>query len=176
MIAAVAAGEYDMAADGIAFSPERAALVDFSDVYAVVWQRILTRRDENRFASADEFVAGDYVFGVLAASTEYIAAVDLVGDGRVDRYESAEAAAAALVAGEVDAVIFDELAGYGYTGRHAEQTKVLPDIVTVENLGFIFPRGSELLEPFNRVLADMKSDGSLDAITDRWFGREAAQA
>ena len=174
MIVAVSNGEYDMAADGIAYSPERAALVDFSDFYAVVWQRVLTRLDEARFSSADEFVADDYIFGVLVASTEYIAAAELVGDERIVVYESAEAAAAALVAGDVDAVIFDELAGYGYTGIYADQTKVLEDIVTVEELGFIFPQGSELLEPFNSVLANMKADGSLDAITGKWFGRKAA--
>ncbi len=174
MIAAVSNGAYDMAADGIAYSPERAALVDFSDAYADVWQRILVRLDEDRFASAEEFVAGGYVFGVLVASTEYIAAVDLVGDERIVVYDSAEAAAGSLVAGDVDAVIFDELAGYGYTGIHADQSKVLEDIVTVEKLGFIFPHGSELLEPINKVLANMKVDGSLEAITDKWFGRDAA--
>ena len=123
MIAAVSRGDFDMAADGIAYSPERAALVDFSDAYALVWQRILARLDEDRFANADEFVAGDYVFGVLAASTEYLAAVDLVGEGRIALYDSSESAAAALVAGHVDAVIFDEVAGYGYTGIHADQHK-----------------------------------------------------
>lgn len=174
LIVAVSNGEFDMAADGIAYTPERGALVDFSDFYAIVRQRILARVDEDRFASAAEFVAGNYMVGVLVASTEYIAAVELVGDGRIAMYESSESAAAALVAGDVDAVIFDEMAGYGYTGIHAEKTKVLADIVTVEELGFIFPRGSELLEPINRVLADMKADGTLDAITGRWFARDAA--
>ena len=173
MISAVSNGEYDMAADGIAYSPERAELVDFSDFYAVVWQRILVRLDEDRFGGAEELAAGEYVVGALVASTEYIAAAKLVGEARVVVYASAEAAAAGLVAGEVDAVIFDELAGYGYTGIHAVQTKVLADIVTVEELGFIFPHGSDLREAVNSALARMKVDGALDAITSQWFGEDA---
>ena len=173
MIAAVSAGEYDLAADGIAYSPSRAELVVFSDFYGVVWQRILTRLDEARFASAAEFVAGDFVFGVLVNSTEHVAAAELVDDTRIAVYASAEAAAAGLVAGEVDAVIFDELAGYGYTGIHADQTRVLEDIVTVEELGFIFPQGSDLVEPINAALESMMADGSLQAINDKWFGDDA---
>lgn len=173
MIAAVARGELDMAADGIAHTPERAAQVDFSNVYATVWQRILVRRDEARFDSAVDLAAGDYLVGVLVASTEYIAALDLVGEARIAVYESAEAAAGALVAGEVDAVIYDELAGFGYRGLYSEQTQVLDDIVTVEELGFIFPPGSDLLEPINLVLDSMRADGVLDAITIKWFSLDA---
>ena len=32
-----------------------------------------------------------------------------------------------------------------------------------------FPKGSPLVERFNAALAEMKADGSLKDITDRWF-------
>ena len=71
-------------------------------------------------------------------------------------------------------MIYDELAGFGYRGLYSEQTQVLDDIVTVEELGFIFPPGSDLLEPINLVLDSMRADGVLDAITIKWFSLDAA--
>ena len=63
MIAAVSRGDYDMAADGIAYSPERAALVDFSDaIRAGHGSAYCARLDEDRFGNAEEFVGGDYRF------------------------------------------------------------------------------------------------------------------
>jgi phosphonate transport system substrate-binding protein len=41
-------------------------------------------------------------------------------------------------------------------------------------LGFIFPKGSDLVEAFNSVLAQMSADGSLEQITAKWQGRPVA--
>ena len=60
MIAAVSAGQFDMAADGITISDERAKVVDFSDGYISVDQRILVRKDETRFSTVDALKAGTY--------------------------------------------------------------------------------------------------------------------
>ncbi|MDM8521173.1 transporter substrate-binding domain-containing protein, partial [Anaerolineales bacterium HSG6] len=46
MIAAVGQGQYDAAADGITITDERAEVVDFSDGYITIDQRLLTRKDE----------------------------------------------------------------------------------------------------------------------------------
>ena len=57
MIASVAEGQFDMAADGITITEERAQQVDFSDGYIALEQRLLVRIDETRFASAEELAA-----------------------------------------------------------------------------------------------------------------------
>lgn len=58
MIAAVAAGQFDMAADGITITDERAKVVDFSEGYIAVDQRILVRKDDTRFKSVEDFKSG----------------------------------------------------------------------------------------------------------------------
>ena len=38
-----------------------------------------------------------------------------------------------------------------------------------EDFGFIFPKGSPLVGPINLAIADMKADGTLDALVIKWW-------
>src|SRR5690606_5595973 len=57
MIQAVADGQFDVAADGITITDERAEVVDFSIGYINIEQRLMVRLGEDRFADIDELVA-----------------------------------------------------------------------------------------------------------------------
>jgi polar amino acid transport system substrate-binding protein len=63
----------------------------------------------------------------------------------------------------------DNVAGEGYIGANPDKLKLVGDELTSEELGFVFPKGSDLLEPINLVLAEMKADGTLDTIYAKWF-------
>ncbi len=172
LIAAVSNGEYDMAADGITITEERAEIVDYSEGYIDVIQRMMVRVGEDRFSGAEDFVAGDFVIGVQVATTNYIAASELLGgdEDRIVGYGEFGLAVQALITGDIDAVVIDDVAGQGYTGLNADKIKLLPDDLIKQQLGFIYPQGSELVEPFNMALASMREDGTLDAINAKWLG------
>ncbi|MBI4926507.1 MAG: transporter substrate-binding domain-containing protein, partial [Anaerolineae bacterium] len=57
MIQSVADGQYDVAADGITITEDRAKIVDFSMGYISVDQRLLVRKGETRFDSIEAFAA-----------------------------------------------------------------------------------------------------------------------
>ncbi len=172
LIAAVSNGEYDMAADGITILEERREMVDFSEGYIDVIQRMMVRNEEDRFADAAEFVAGDFVVGVQVATTNYIAASELLGgdEDRIVGYGEFGLAVQALITGDIDAVVIDDVAGQGYVGLNADKIKLLPDDLIKQELGFIYPHGSELVEPFNMALDSMREDGTLAAINAKWLG------
>ena len=176
MIVAVSNGEYDMAAGGITITDERKEIVAFSMGYIDVNQRMMVRIGEDRFGDAEEFVAGDYRIGVQVATTNYIAAEGLVGESRLVAYDSFGFAVQALIAGDVDAVVIDDVAGQGYVGINAEDIKLLPDILITQELGFIYPLDSEIASPFDAALASMMADGSLAAINAKWFPPTDAEA
>jgi polar amino acid transport system substrate-binding protein len=46
--------------------------------------------------------------------------------------------------------------------------KIIAQLTSDEELGFVFPPGSELLEKVNQALEEMKSDGTLDEINRKW--------
>ena len=173
MIVAVSNGEYDMAADGITITEERAQIVDYSMGYIDLSQKFMVRVDEDRFAGVDDFVAGDFIIGVQVATTNFEAASGLVPEDRIVAYGEFGFAVQALISGDVDAVVIDDVAGQGYTGLNADKIKLLPDELTKEQLGFIYPQGSDLVEPFDAALESMMADGSLQAINDKWFGADA---
>jgi polar amino acid transport system substrate-binding protein len=59
MIQAVSDGQFDAAADGITVTEDRAEIVDFSDGYINIEQRLLVRLDETRIESIDDIVADE---------------------------------------------------------------------------------------------------------------------
>ena len=170
MIQAVANGQYDAAADGITITEDRAQIVDFSDGYISIEQRLLVRIDETRFSNADELAANpSWIIGSQPGTTNYETAVTLFGLNRVSAYEQFPVAVQALLAGDVDAVLMDETAGQGYVGINAEGLKLIGPSLSSDQLGFIFPKGSDLVEPVNAALAEMRRNGTLDALAEKYF-------
>jgi polar amino acid transport system substrate-binding protein len=172
MIIAVSEGQFDMAADGITITDERAEQVDFSDGYISVEQRLLVRLDEDRFSTLEEFAAGDYVVGTQTGTTNFETATGEYGEERVTAFADFPLAIQALISGDVDAVIIDDTAGVGYQGENADVLKLLDGSLASDALGFIFPKGSELVDPFNAALASMEADGTMESLAQKFFSPE----
>ncbi len=171
MIAAVADGQFDMAADGITITEERAQVVDYSIGYIAVDQRIIVRNDETRFTKIDDFKSSsDAKLGTQKGTTNYDEAVKLVGDSRVVAFDTFGEAVQALISGDVDGVVIDDTAGQGYVGVNADSIMMLDGSLVGQELGFIFPKGSDLVEPFNAAIQSMKDDGTLAKLNEKWFG------
>lgn len=170
MIQAVANGQFDMAADGITITDDRKEIVDFSVGYIKIEQRILVRIDEDRFASADELAADtNLIVGTQPGTTNYETAVELVGEDRIKGFEQFPFAVQALIAGDVDAVLMDETAGQGYIGVNADQIKLVGESLSSDELGFIFPKGSDLVEPFNAAIAELEANGTMATLAEKYF-------
>jgi polar amino acid transport system substrate-binding protein len=170
MITAVSQGQFDMAADGITITDERAKVVDFSDGYISVDQRVMVRIDETRFDSVDALKAGDYKVGTQKGTTNYDEGVKLVTEARVTGFDTFGDAVQALMAGDVDAVVIDDTAGVGYVGVNADKIKLIPGSLVGQQLGFVFPKGSTLVAPVNAALKAMREDGTLTTLAKKWFG------
>jgi len=173
MIQAVSDGQYDMAADGITITDDRAEIVDFSNGYISIEQRIMVRLDEDRFTSAEELAADESLrIGSQPGTTNYETGLALVGDDRIDAFETFPFAVQALIVGDVDAVLMDETAGQGYVGVNSESIKLVGDSLSSDQLGFIFPKGSDLVEPVNAALAELEANGTLGELAAKYFTDE----
>jgi polar amino acid transport system substrate-binding protein len=170
LILAVSNGQYDVGADGITITDERKEVVDFSDGYISVEQRLMKKLGDTRISSLDDVKNGDYAIGTQIGTTNYETAVGEYGQDRVQGFDTFPAAVLALVAGDIDVVIIDDTAGAGYVGENADQIELLPGAIVSDELGFIFEKGSPLVASFNSAIASMKSDGKLDEINAVWFG------
>ena len=173
MIQSVAAGQFDMAADGITITPERAEQVDFSDGYINIEQRLLVRIDEDRFTNIEEFAADpELILSEQVGTTNYNTAAEIVGEDRIIAFDTFGQVVQAVIDGDTDGTVIDEVSGLGYQGANAGELKLIGPSIKSDELGFIFPQGSDLVEPFNAVIEQMKCDGFLQQINTKWFGPE----
>jgi polar amino acid transport system substrate-binding protein len=164
---------FDIGADGITITEERAQNVDFSNPYIQLSQVMLVRIDEERFTEADELAADpELLLGSQTGTTNYDTSVELAGEDRVIAYDQFGLAVQALINGDVDAVIMDNVAGLGYVGANPDAVKIIGEPLTSEELGFIFPQDSDLLDPVNAALAQMDADGTLAALFEKWFSTD----
>lgn len=173
MIQAVADGQYDAAADGITITAERDEIVDFSIGYVAIEQRLLVRADETRIESIEDIVNDpELVLGTQTGTTNYETALQFLPEDRIQAFEQFPFAVQALIAGDIDAVIIDETAGQGYQGENADALKLVGPSLSSDQLGFIFPPGSDLVGPVNQALEAMMADGKLNELNAIYFGAD----
>ena len=175
MIPAVSEGQYDLGMTGITIREDRAEVVDFSDKYMTSEMVMLVRGDEDRFSDAASFAANDdLLMAAQPGTTPFYVGVYDVLDGdeanpRIKLMETFGATVQALRAGDVDLVLTDGTAGNGYVEASDGGLKIIGEKLGTEDFGFIFPKGSDLVEPINAAIADMQADGTLEALNTRWF-------
>ncbi|MFT3973630.1 MAG: transporter substrate-binding domain-containing protein [Amaricoccus sp.] len=182
MIPAVAAGQVDVGMDGITIRDDRRDKVDFSDPYMRSEMVMLVRADETRFSDAAGFVqTPDALVGSQAGTTAfYVVVYDLLDGNEANRriklYETFSDSLTALEAGTIDMVLTNSAAGHGYVLAHPDRLKIVGDALGTEDFGFIFPKGSDLVAPFNAAIAALKADGTLKGLDQTWFvERETAE-
>jgi polar amino acid transport system substrate-binding protein len=166
----VAAGDLDTAADGISIRPDRAEIVDFSDPYMIVTQKLITQLDDDRTTADDIIDDPEATIATQVGTTNFDLAVELVGEDRVQAFDQFGLAIQALIAGDVDAVIIDDAAGLGYIGENADQLKTLEGDLLTDPLGFIFPKGSDLVDPVNQAIAELAENGTFEELGRKFFG------
>lgn len=175
MIAAVAEGQYDMGMTGITIRDDRKEQVDFSDPYMRSEMVMMVRGDEDRFTDAASFAANpDLLMAAQPGTTPFYVGVYEVLDGneanpRIKLFETFGAGVEALKAGDVDLVLTDGTAGNGYVEASNGALKIIGEPLGTEDFGFIFPKGSDLVEPINAAIAALKADGTFDALNTKWF-------
>jgi len=175
MIAAVSEGQFDMGMTGITIREDRAEIVDFSDSYMTSEMVMLVRADEERFNDAASFAAdSDLLVAAQPGTTPFFVAVYDVLDGdeanpRVQLFETFGAGVQALRTGDVDLVLTDGVAADGYVAASDGGLKIVGEKLGTEDFGFIFPKGSEFVAPINAAIAEMRADGTIDALNTKWF-------
>jgi len=175
MIPAVSNGQFDVGMTGITIREDRAQQVDFSAPYMRSQMLMLVSAGEDRFATAGEFAADeDLLVGAQPGTTPFYVAVYEMLDGneanpRVKLFETFGAAVQALRIGDVDLVLTDQAAGEAYARNSPDLFKLTGEPIGSEDFGFIFPKGSDLVAPFNAAIEELKNDGTFDALTTKWF-------
>ncbi len=169
MILAVSNGQFDVAADGITITDERAEIVDFSDGYINIDQRILVNTSDDEITDRDSLAGSDCMVAIQGGTTNEATAIDIVGEDRLTYFDEFAFVIQSVIAGDSCATIIDETAGQGYVGENADDIKLVGGSLSADQLGFVFPQGSDLVDPFNQAIAAMKADGTMEKLGNEYF-------
>ena len=175
MIPAVSEGQFDLGMTGITIREDRMEIVDFSDPYMRSEMVMMVRGDEERFSDEKEFAANnDLLMAAQPGTTPFYVGVYDVLDGneqnpRIILFETFGAGVQALKTSDVDLVLTDGTAGNGYVDASNGGLKIIGNPLGTEDFGFIFPKGSDLVEPINAAIDSLREDGIIDSLNKKWF-------
>jgi ABC-type amino acid transport substrate-binding protein len=114
----------------------------------------------------------DATVGVQIGTTGAAEAQRLQDEGQVGdvrTYNVVTDAFNALENGQVDAVINDFPVSADRASQSDGELEIVQNIPTGEQYGIAFPTDSELRQPVNEALAEIKEDGTYEEIYQKWF-------
>ena len=159
-------GKADIVMAGVTVTDERKAVMDFSDSYATGIQSIIV--PEGSDITSPDDLAGKKI-GTQRGTTGYIYCSDDLGDENVVAYDSGLTAVQALNNGQVDAVVIDNAPAKEYVAANPG-LKVLETSYAEEDYAIGMNKdNTALVEAVNAALEDLKADGTLQSIVDKYI-------
>ena len=165
----VAAGvKMDIGVSSIAITSDRKKLVDFCLPYCVVNQAIVTLKADNYSSYHD---LESKTVGAQSGSTGEAWALENISDVTIKTYTQASGALLALLAGDIEAVVLDELVAAHLL---AETTYSMCEIIhvaaTAEQYGFAVAQDNPALrDAVNKALVKLKQNGTFDTLFRKYF-------
>ena len=161
-------GKSDMVMAGVTVTDERLKVMDFSDTYAEGIQSIIVPEDSD-IATADD-LSGKTI-GTQRGTTGYIYCSDDFGDDAVVAYDDGLTAVQALKNGQVDAVVIDNAPAKEYVAANPGLV-ILDTSYAEEDYAIGMAKGSALEDAVNAALEELKADGTLQSIVDKYITAE----
>ena len=161
-------GKADIAMAGITVTDERMAVMSFSDSNATGIQSVIVPEGSD-IASVDD-LAGKKI-GTQRGTTGYLYCSDDFGEDAVVAYDNGLTAVQALNNGQVDAVVIDNAPAKEYVAANPG-LKVLETSYAEEDYAIGMAKGSSLEDVVNAALEELKADGTLQSIVDKYITAE----
>ena len=159
----------DMVMAGVTVTEDRQLVMDFSDSYATGIQSIIVKEDSD-VATPDDLA--DKMIGTQRGTTGYIYCSDDFGDEHVTPYDDGLTAVQALVNGQVDAVVIDNAPAKEFVAANPG-LKILDTAYAEEDYAIGVAKGNTaMLDAINGALEELKNDGTLQAIIDKYIKAE----
>ncbi len=166
--------DIDLIWNGLTITDERKEKVEFTDPYLANSQIIIVDVDSDIDTKSD---LKDKIIGVqLSSSGQDAVTADedtTASLKELRKYATYPEALLDLKAGRTDAVVIDEVVGRYYISKKPGEYKVATEDFGAEEYGIGFRKGEvELVEEVNKILKEMKEDGTSAEISEKWFGED----
>ena len=167
-------GKSDMVMAGVTVTEDRQTVMDFSDSYAAGIQVVIVPEDSD-IASIDDMTGK--MIGVQRGTTgdQYCSASvedGGFGEENVTRYDNGLTAVQALNNGQVDCVVIDNAPAQEFVAANPG-LKILDTEYANEEYAIGVAKGNtQLLDAINTAIAELKADGTIQSILDKYISAE----
>lgn len=170
IVSGVQAGKYDMGMAGMTVNEERLEKVNFSDSYATGIQVVIVK-EGGKVKSLDDMAADGVVIGTQSGTTGFLFASDDFGDEKVKGFAKTTDAVEALKNGQVDCVMLDNEPAKALVAANPDAgLSILDTAYANEDYAIaINKQNTDLLNQINAALAELKADGTLQGIIDKYI-------
>lgn len=173
IFAALEADRFDIVANQVTINPERKAKYDLSQPYTVGEGVIVTRADDDSIKTLAD------IRGKTAAenATSNWSQIAKDAGAKVEAVEGFTQAITLLTQGRVDVVVNDSIAVYAYLAETGDTSvKIAGTVGEKSEQGFAARKDSGLLPELNGALDDLRADGTLTAISEKYLKADATGA
>ncbi len=156
------AGDMDLSLNQITITDERTKVMDFSDPYFQSTAGVLVQTGSDLSESG----LSKSLLGVKQGTVGQILVADSIKPSENPAvFPGDSEMQAAVLAGNIDAGIQDLSIVLGAATKSKGKLEVVGQILTDEAYGIMMQKGSPNLETINKILAELKADGTLDKLS-----------
>lgn len=164
-------GKYDLVMNDLTPTPERERQVDFGDPYGVEDFRIFVSAGNTDIKGKDT-LKGKRV-GVATGSSNETWALAHLKDSDIRSYDNGGLVFNDLGSGRIDAVIISHFGGMKYANVNHLPVKEVGEPLIYQLSAPAMAKGQPALRAaVNKAIAEMMTDGTIQAIAKKWVGRD----
>jgi polar amino acid transport system substrate-binding protein len=167
--------KFDFDINEISYTPARAKVVDFSDSYYNVNQAVVAKRGTPIATAQSSADLQQYKLGAQIGTTSYQYIKEFIKPSKQPAvFDTNDAAVAALKNGQIDGLVVDLPTAFYVTAAQVPNSKIVGQFPTGnagERFGMVFQKGNKLVGCVNHALTQLKHDGTLQKLQEKWLAK-----
>ncbi|WP_442945138.1 ABC transporter permease subunit [Nostoc sp.] len=176
LIPALQAKRADFVMAGMTPTPERQKNVDFSIIYYQAKDTIVAPKNSNLKQTQDlAFKKVGVQLGTIQEQNAKKIAQKVTGI-QLKQLNKVPEIIQELKSGRIDAAIVEDTVARGFAQANTDLEFNVISSDEVSGSAIAFPKGSGLVEPFNKVLQQMKDKKELEKLVTKWFSQTTSTA
>ena len=172
LFAGLDAGRFDIVCNGVEVTDERAKTYDFTTPYGYIHTALAVRKDNEDIKSFED-LKGKTTANSLAST--YMELAESYG-ATVQGIDTLEETIQLLIAGRIDATLNADVSFYDYLNVHPDADfKLVAQTEDASHVAIPVRKGDDsasLLEAINTAIEELRADGTLKALGEKYFGQD----
>ena len=172
LFAGLDAGRFDMVCNGVEVTDERALTYDFTTPYGYIHTALAVRKDNDEIKTFED-LKGKTTANSLAST--YLELAESYG-ATVQGIDTLEETIQLLAAGRIDATLNADVSFYDYLNVHPDADfKIVAQTEDASHVAIPLRKGDNsatLLEAVNNAIDELRTDGTLKELSEKYFGQD----